>query len=314
MQTIAIVEPVPAFFRSELQELGFALEDTTTQDLKDRNPEGQKGVAGLVIRSKTSVDAALMEALPQLAFIMRPGSGLDNVDRAAAAQQGIHLITSPEGNRNAVAEHALGLLLSLLHNIPRASAAVREGRWEREPNRGTELRDLEVGIIGYGHTGRAFAHKLSGTGCRITAYDKYAPVPFADAFVGVDTWEALSARADVLSFHVPYTTETHHYFSQRLVQARHKPLILINTSRGGVIGTHDLLSALEKGSVSGACLDVLETEDVSKPDQALLDATEALKKHQNVLITPHIAGWSYTSEQAIYHGLLAKLASLYNLG
>lgn len=314
MQTIAIVEPVPAFFRSALQELGFALEDTTTQDLKDQNSERQSRIAGLVIRSKTYVDAALLEALPQLAFIMRPGSGLDNVDQAAAAQQGIHLITSPEGNRNAVAEHTLGLLLSLLHNIPRASAAVREGRWERELNRGTELRDLEVGIIGYGHTGRAFAHKLSGTGCRITAYDKYARVPAADSFVAEDTWDDLSVRADILSFHVPYTPETHHYFSHRLVQKRQKPLILINTSRGSVVSTHDLLSALEKGQVKGACLDVLETEDTKQPDQPLVNATEALKKRQDVLITPHIAGWSHTSEQAIYRGLVTKLASVYNLG
>lgn len=311
MDTIAILEPVPDFFKASLRQLGFQLWEVGEGEFRQNGPKEWK-VVGLVIRSKTFVDAELMDVSGALKFVMRPGSGLDNVDRSAANSRHISLITSPEGNCHAVGEHALGMLLSLLHRVPQASNQVKAGLWKREANRGTELRNLTVGIVGYGHTGNAFAQKLKGFGCQILAYDKFEAINDDSNSVEPSDPAYLFRHADVISFHVPYNADTHHYFNESKLDNRRKPLILINTARGSVVKSEALLKGLKDGTIKGACLDVLETEDSDVPDENVKEATEALKGREDVLITPHIAGWSYYSEKAIYKGLLEKLKDLYD--
>lgn len=311
MDTIAILEPVPDFFKASLRQIGFQLWEVGEGEFRQNGPKDRK-VVGLVIRSKTFVDAELMDVSGTLKFVMRPGSGLDNVDRSAANRRHISLITSPEGNCHAVGEHALGMLLSLLHRVPQASNQVKAGLWQREANRGTELRNLTVGIVGYGHTGNAFAQKLKGFGCQILAYDKFEAINDDSSSVEPCDPAYLFRNADVISFHVPYNADTHHYFNESKLDNRRKPLILINTARGSVVKSEALLKGLKDGTIKGACLDVLETEDKDVPDENVKEATEALKDREDVLITPHIAGWSYYSEKAIYKGLLEKLKDLYD--
>lgn len=310
MQTIAILEPVPAFFRKELAELGFHLWDVDVPSLKTAE-KTDATIKGLVIRSKSAVDERLMKALPDLSFILRPGSGLENIDQNAARKRNITLINSPEGNKHAVGEHALGMLLGMLHHIPRACQAVKNGKWDREINRGIELRHLQVGIVGYGHTGQVFAEKLKGIGCEVLVYDKYRKLSANGIDAKVKGQDELFQQADVISFHVPYNSETHHYFHADILKGREKPVYLINTSRGSIICSQSLLTGLENGLVQGACLDVLETEDYDEPGATLTATTDALKARDAVLITPHVAGWSYHSEIAIYQGLTEKLKALY---
>lgn len=310
MDTIAILEPVPDFFKASLREMGFQLWEVAEVDFRKGDAKDCK-VVGLVIRSKTFVDADLMDGIEELKFIMRPGSGLDNVDRSAAKSRDIRLITSPEGNCHAVGEHAVGMLLALLHCVNKASNQVKVGRWEREANRGTELRNLTVGIVGYGHTGSAFAQKLKGLGCQILAYDKFESINDDHDYVEPSNPDYLFRNADVISFHVPYTTDTHHFFNETKLAGRIKPLIIVNTARGSVVSSEALLIGLKEGTIQGACLDVLETEDYESPGENVKEVTEALKNRNDVIITPHIAGWSYYSEKAIYEGLVKKLKALY---
>ena len=310
MNTVAILEPVPDFFRAALIQKGFGLWDTTPASIKE-NKRVYNTVVGLVIRSKTYVDAILMDSFPSLHFIMRPGSGLDNVDQAAAASRGITLFTSPEGNCHSVGEHTTGMLLALLHRIPQASAEVKAGKWEREVNRGMELRELTVGIVGCGHTGKAFARNLEGFSCERWIYDPYVPSATIARYGKAVEQEELLMQADVISFHVPYTKETHHYLTENILYSRMKPAIVLNTSRGSVVSSRVLLNGLKNGKLKAAGLDVLETEDHEVPPSDVVEATNALKNREDVIVTPHIAGWSYTSEKAIYNGLLAKLEAFY---
>lgn len=310
MDTIAILEPVPDFFKASLRDRGFQLCEVSEADFRKGYAKDYE-VVGLVIRSKTFVDADLMDVSGDLKFIMRPGSGLDNVDRSAANSRDIQLITSPEGNCHAVGEHAIGMLLALLHCLLSASNQVKAGLWEREANRGTELRNLTVGIVGYGHTGSAFAQKLKGLGCEILAYDKFETINGDHGYVKPSDPDYLFRNADVISFHVPYNTDTYHYFNETKLARRIKPLIIVNTARGSVVSSEAMLKGLKEGTIKGACLDVLETEDYETPSENVKEVTDALKNRQDVIITPHIAGWSYYSENAIYEGLIEKLKAFY---
>lgn len=265
---------------------------------------------GLVIRSRIPVDDALLASAKNLKFIARSGSGLENIDLASAKKRGIEVFSSPEGNRDAVGEHAAGMLLALLNRLHIADAQVRSGNWDREGNRGTELKGLTVGIIGYGHMGSAFAERLKSFSCRIIAHDKYK-TEFGDEAVEETDLEALLDTADVVSIHLPLSAETHHYVNAAFITRMTKPFILINTARGQHVDTAALAEALDIGKVRGACLDVLEYEKRSLEG---LDTSEmpaplrALFASQRVILSPHVAGWTTESYIKLSAVLAQKLA------
>lgn len=261
---------------------------------------------GLVVRSRLPIDAELLRAGRQLQFVARSGSGLENIDTAEAEALGISVYSSPEGNCTAVGEHAVGMLLTLLRHLKRADSEVRRGVWEREGNRGTELGGLTVGIIGYGHTGRAFAQCLSGFSPRILAFDKYTS-GFAEGGVVETSLSQIKEECDVISVHLPLSPETHRYVDADFISSVSNPFILINTARGNHVDTEALAAGLESGKVTGACLDVLEYEKKSLEGLLPGEMPEALRyitASDRTLLTPHIAGWT----RASYYKLSAVLA------
>ena len=237
---------------------------------------------------------------------------METIDVDYAEARGIRCLNSPEGNRDAVGEHTVGLLLALLNHIPRADAEVRSGLWQREENRGLELGSLTVGIIGFGNMGRAFAMRLAGFGCRVVWYDKYldrqAGLGNLEHVERLDTLEQLQQEADVVSFHVPLTDETRHYLDAGFVAAMRKPFFILNTSRGAVVDTEALADGLESGKVRGAGLDVLEYENMQTDSMA---ANETLLRIQrstfNVVFTPHVAGWTVESKYKLAAVLADKM-------
>ncbi|MEM1319051.1 MAG: NAD(P)-dependent oxidoreductase [Bacteroidota bacterium] len=263
---------------------------------------------GLIVNSKILVDPYLLDKAPGLRFVGRLGSGMEIIDRAYAAQKGVAVHNSPEGNCNAVAEQALGMLLVLANNLLRADAEVRQQIWEREKNRGFELEGRTVGIVGFGHTGSSFAQKLNGFSVRILAYDKYKS-GYADQLDGVEEtdMEQIFAEADIISFHLPLTEETRHLVDADFLAACKPGLVLINTSRGAVVRTQDLLKALENGHLRGACLDVFENEKphtFTKMEQQLYQRLYSL---DNVVLSPHIAGWTKESKEKLASILLERI-------
>ncbi len=261
---------------------------------------------GLLIRSKTRVDAELLAAAPRLRFVGRAGAGLDNVDVAEARRRNVQVLHAAEGNRDAVAEHAVGMLLVLLNRMLGADQQVRAGQWLREANRGYELCQLTVGIVGYGYMGQAFARRLSGFGCRVLAYDKYAGV-LDPTFAQSADLPTLQAEADVLSLHVPLTDETRGMVNTDFLQQFARPIWLLNTARGEVLRLADLADALENGRVRGAALDVLENEHFHRWTTPQRQTFERLRRLDNVLFTPHVAGWTQESYCKINHVLTAKI-------
>jgi D-3-phosphoglycerate dehydrogenase len=265
---------------------------------------------GIVIRSKIKITAGLIEKLPQLRFIARVGAGMENIDVDFATKKGIVCLHAPEGNRNAVAEHALGMLLALMNNLLRADREVRQGIWKREENRGYELSGLTVGLIGYGNTGAAFAKLLAGFDLTVLAYDKYK-TGFGGGYVKESTPERIYSEADVLSLHVPLTQETTGLVGFEMLSRFKKPVYLINTSRGQCLKTADLLEAIDKGLVRGAALDVLEFEDVSFEQlNAGAETYQKLLQSEKVILSPHIAGWTFESSRRMADVLLKKILEL----
>lgn len=263
-------------------------------------------ITGIVLTTRISVDKALIDAAPNLHWIGRLGSGMELIDVAYAEQKGILCVSSPEGNRNAVAEHALGMLLGLLNNINVAAKEVEQGIWEREGNRGTELYGKTVGIIGYGHTGSSFAKLLRPFNVTVLAYDKYKN-GFAHDYIKEASLEQVCKYADVISFHVPLTNETHFMLNDGLIGFMQQKPIIINTSRGKVVNTEALIIGLKNGAVAGACLDVLENEDLAAFDEKERQQLKWLTQQKNVIITPHIAGYSHEAFLKMATTLLQKI-------
>ena len=258
---------------------------------------------GLVIRTKTQLTGTLLASCSHLRFIARAGAGLDNIDEGAAQQLGIKLYNAPEGNRQAVAEHVVGMLLSLFNNLREGDAAIRIGRWEREEHRGTELMCKTVGLIGYGNNGEATARVLHGFGCEILAYDKYKR-GFGSEGTKEVPLEALFERADILSLHLPLTKESHGMVNAAFLGAFQKPLVLVNAARGEIVQLEAVVAALASGQLTGACLDVLENE---KPQHWQKDLMQQLFAHPRVLLSPHVAGWTKESYRKISEVLADKL-------
>lgn len=262
---------------------------------------------GLVVRSKFQVDCAFLDAAVNLQFIARAGAGMDNIDEDYARQKGIVLLNAPEGNMDAVGEHAVGLLLSLMNNLNRADAEIRTGLWQREANRGYELKGRTIGIIGYGHMGQSFARKLKGFGVDVIAYDKYK-TGFSDAYAREVSMEDIVKHSDVLSIHVPLTRETNGLVNDEYLFHFRKPIFLLNTSRGKVVQTQAVLNAVKQGKVLGAGLDVLEVEKFpALGEQAWF---EELKKIGKVLLSPHVAGWTFESYRKISEVMAMKIKNL----
>lgn len=262
----------------------------------------------MVVRSKIEIDRHFLDHARHLKCIGRVGAGMETIDVAYAESLGIHCINSPEGNRDAVGEHALGLLLSLFNHIAYADKQVRQGIWHREENRGLEIKGKTIGIIGLGNMGRAFAQRLQGFECRIIAYDKYKPAGHAPSYVEEVSLEQLQAEADVVSFHVPLTEETRYMLNYNFIQAFAKPFYLINTSRGAVVKTADLAEAIREGKILGAALDVLEYEEMAKDS---IDIThpdlQYLLSCPNMLFTPHVGGWTMESKYKLAYYLGKKM-------
>ncbi|OCX51082.1 phosphoglycerate dehydrogenase [Mucilaginibacter sp. PPCGB 2223] len=262
---------------------------------------------GLAVRSKFQVDKAFLDTAVNLRFICRAGAGMDNIDEAYALQKGIQLINAPEGNMDAVGEHAVGMLLSLMNNLDRADRQVRSGVWDREGNRGYELKGRTVGIIGYGFMGQSFARKLAGFGVTVIAYDKYK-TGFSDKYASEVAMEEMVKRCDILSLHVPLTNETNGLVDDEYLFHFRKPIFLINTSRGKVVKTQAVLNAIKQGKILGACLDVLEVEKFpALGEQAWF---EELKQNGKVMLSPHVAGWTFESYRKISEVMAGKLKDL----
>lgn len=257
---------------------------------------------GLVINSKVYAGKELLSHAVKLNFVCRAGSGLEVIDLDFAKQKNIIAFNSPEGNRNAVAEHALGMLLNLLNHISRANAQVKNKQWIREANRGNELSGKTVALIGYGNTAQSFAKILKGFDVNILAYDKYL-----SGFEQESSLSNIFAQADVLSLHLPLTKETEFMIDYPFLSSFQKPIWLINTSRGKVLRTADLLRALNEGKVTSAALDVLENEKLNTLNPEENNFFEQLITNNRILLTPHIAGWTLESKQRIAEVLLEKI-------
>ncbi len=254
---------------------------------------------GLIIRSRFVVDKKALLSKPSLRFVVRIGSGVESIDTEFAERYGVKVISTPEGNAPSVAEHALGLLLAALRHTAAADKEVRRGEWLREKNKGCEIGSRTIGIIGYGHTGPAFARLLKSFGCTIYAYDKFKS-DFGSADVIEAPLETLLEKCDVLSLHINYIPENHYFINKNFINQAQHPFILINTSRGLAVNTADVVEGLQKGKIQYACLDVLEYENVRLKNAAKEDWQEPMRQlaeMDNVILTPHIAGQTTDAER-----------------
>ena len=296
----------------QLEQAGFHNEADFTSSKSEIETKIQN-YHGIVIRSRFKIDREFIDKATNLKFIARVGAGLESIDCEYAKSKKIHLIAAPEGNRNAVGEHALGMLLSVMNKLNRADKLVREGKWIREGNRGHELEGKTIGLIGYGNMGKSFAKKLRGFDVEVLCYDILPNV--GDENAKQVSLKELQQKSDVLSLHIPWTPQTDMMINTNFINAFAKPFWFINTSRGKNVVTDDLVTALQSGKILGAGLDVLEYEKLSF-ENLFIDsekpiAFEYLLQSENVLLTPHIAGWTFESHQKLAQIIVDKIKKLF---
>jgi len=314
MKKVLFIDTTHPMLRDDLINMGFecvSFPGMEKEKLLNIVPE----CTGMIIRSKFIIDKEILNRANQLKFIGRLGSGMENIDVDYAESKGIICLNSPEGSRDAVGEHTLALLLCLFNKINMADAEVRQGKWFREANRGLEIKGKTIGIIGYGNMGSAFAEKLQGFGARVIAYDKYK-FGFGNDFIEEVNPDQIFDTVDILSLHVPLTDETQYMVNEAYLSRFRNNIYLINTSRGSVVQTADLVNNIKKGKVMGAALDVLEYE---MPSFEYLNAADLpedfryLTASEKVVLTPHIAGWTVESKYKLAKVLAEKIRGILNL-
>ena len=293
---VVFIDIVHEVLQMRLESAGFSCLDATQMDL-NQVKGALSSASGILIRSRFPMDAEILDHAPNLKFIARSGAGMENIDEEYCSERNITLFNAPEGNRNAVGEHALGMLLSLFNRLHLADREVRSGTWDRDGNRGIELEGKTVGIIGCGNNGNAFAKKLQGFDIRTIAYDKYKN-DFGASYVEEVTMDEIFDEVDVLSFHIPQNEETLFMADEAFFSRFKKPIYVINLARGKIIETKALVHQLKSGRVLGACLDVLEYEKASFEsffEQDLDPNFKYLLESDRVLLSPHVGGWTHES-------------------
>ncbi len=292
----------------QLNELGY-INDEDYSSSKTQVEEKIQNYNGIVIRSRFKIDKQFIDAATNLQFIARVGAGLESIDCDYAEQKGIKLIAAPEGNRNAVGEHALGMLLSLFNKLNKANDEISQGKWLREGNRGVELDGKTVGLIGYGNMGKSFAKKLRGFDVEVICYD--IKEGLGDENCKQVSLKELQEKTDVLSLHIPFNELSHNMVNSEFINGFENPFWLINTARGTAVVTADLVEGLKKGKILGAGLDVLEYEKASFENlfenDILPDAFEYLINATNVLLSPHVAGWTVESKIKLAQTIVDKI-------
>lgn len=308
---ILFLDKAHPFLEARLTELGFDCHtDITSPKSEVEQIVGQ--YHGLIMRSRFSIDASFLEKAENLVFLAREGVGLEHIDVAFAEARGIKVLISPEGSKDTVAEHAIGMLLCLMNNLARADRQVRSGEWVREANRAVELKGKTVGILGYGNMGSSLARRLQGFGVRVLAYDKFKE-GYGDGYAVEASLAQLFQEADVLSAHIPYSADNHYFINDAFLKNFKKPIFLVNTARGLVLNTDDLVANLKSGQVRAAALDVLEYEETSFDKfklSHLPPAFDYLVQAGNVLLSPHIAGWSFESKEKHARVLAEKIEAV----
>lgn len=303
---ILIVDELHPVFKERAIALGYEVDDLPLYT-REQTLAAISNYQGIAVRTKFRIDQELMAAAPSLKFIARAGAGLDNIDVDYARSRNIELLNAPEGNMDAVGEHATGMLLSLMNNFRNADQEVRNGTWDREGNRGYELKGKTVGIIGYGFMGKSFAKKLAGFEVNVIAYDKYK-TGFSDAYAKEVSMEEIVKHSDVLSLHIPLTSETRQMVDEEYFFHFRKPIFFINTARGEIVHTQAVLQAIQAGKILAAGLDVLEVEKFPALQQT--PWFNDLKSAGKVILTPHVGGWTFESYRKISEVLADKLIAV----
>jgi len=308
---ILVTEDIHQIFFDELASAHILVDDRSTINSRDELKALLPLYDGMLVRSKFFVDEDLIAGAKNLKLIARAGAGMDNIDEIYCQENNINLINAPEGNRDAVAEHVIGMLLNLMRHISKANAEIKNGIWLREENRGIEIGGKTIGIIGYGNTGKALAKKLSGFGVQVIAYDKYLS-NYTDQFAQEVSLNELQNRADIISIHVPLTIETKYLIDAAFLANLKTGVVILNASRGPVLQTAALIQYINNGKVAYAALDVLENEKINQLNAAEQATFDLLCKESKVLLTSHIAGWTEASYYKIAQVLAQKTIQFFN--